>query len=66
MNKNERNEMKLKTQYTPGPLFAAAPQLVEALKTLSISFGEGIRSGLLTQEMVDEALAALKSAGVEV
>lgn len=43
-------------------LIKAAPDLLAALKALSPAFGEGLRSGLLTQAMVDQALAAIAKA----
>lgn len=44
------------------PLIESAPKLLEALVTISICFGAGLKSGLFTQEMVDQALSAIAAA----
>ena len=43
-------------------LIAAAPELLAALRHLGRCFGEGLRSGLFTQEDVDNSRAAIAKA----
>lgn len=43
-------------------LIHASPDMLEALRELSTMFGEGLRTGILTQSMVDRALAAIAKA----